>query len=306
MGVVVIGSVRSCGTTTLAVALAATWPLGRRVLVVELDPAGGSLAAASGWAAEPSLVTLAAAARRSSDPEAIWAHCHQLPGGGAAVLAAPASASQVRSAAGMLGGLLGRLGELDADVLVDAGRIDPAAGLPGVVGGAGRVVLTARPRLADLQSLAIFVETRVDLDSPLRAGLALVLVGDGPYADAEIAEALGVEVLGRAPWDPQAVELLTLVPTADRRLRLSPLVRAARSLAEDFAAETAPAPVPDGGLDQTPPASGATRTRLLRRFRAPAAVATAGASDGNAAAWDAAVWDAVCTNGSSPGGEATR
>ena len=54
MGVVVIGSVRSCGTTTVAVALAATWPPGRRVLVVELDPAGGSLAAASGWAAEPS------------------------------------------------------------------------------------------------------------------------------------------------------------------------------------------------------------------------------------------------------------
>ena len=72
MGVVALGSVRSCGTTTVAVALAATWPAVRRVLVVELDPAGGSLAAASGWAAEPSLVTLAAAARRSSDPEAIW------------------------------------------------------------------------------------------------------------------------------------------------------------------------------------------------------------------------------------------
>ena len=309
MGVVVVGSVRSCGTTTVAVALAATWPPGRRVLVVELDPAGGTLAAASGWAAEPSLVTLAAAARRSSDPEAIWAHCHQQPGG-AAVLAAPASASQVRSAAGMLGGLLGRLGELDADVLVDAGRIDPAAALPGVVAGAGRVVLAARPRLADLQSLATFVETRVDLDSRLRAALALVLVGDGPYPDAEITEALGVEVLGRVPWDSQAAELLTALPASDRLLRLSPLVRVARSLAETLAetlaAETAPAPVSDGGLDQTPPAIGTTRTRLLRRFRAPAAVATAGTSDGNAAAWDAAAWDAVCTNGSSPGGEVAR
>ncbi len=310
MGVVVIGSVRSCGTTTVVVALAATWPPGRRVVVVELDPAGGSLAAASGWAAEPSQVTLAAAARRSSDPEAIWAHCHQLPGG-AAVLAAPASASQVRSAAGMVGGLLARLGELDADVLVDAGRIDPgrvdsATALPGVVGGAGRVVVTARPRLADLQSLATFVETRVGIDSPLRASLALVLVGDGGYPDAEITEALCVGVLGRVPWDPQVAELLTALPASDRRLRLSPLVRAARSLAETLAAETAPAPVPDGGLDQTPPASGATRTRLLRRFRAPAAVATAGTSAGNAAAWDAAAWDAVCTNGSTPGGEVAR
>ncbi len=300
MAVVVLGSVRSCGTTTMAVALAATWPPGRRVVVVELDPAGGSLAAVSGWAAEPSLVTLAAAARHDSDPEAIWAHCQRLPGG-AAVLAAPASASQVRSAAGMVGGLLARLGELDADVLVDAGRIDPAAALPGVVGGAGRVVLAARPRLADLQSLATFVETRAGIDSPLRASLALVLVGDGGYPDAEITEALGVGVLGRVPWDPQAAELLTMTSASDRRLRLSPLVRAARSLAEDFAAETAPAPVPDGGLEQTPPASGATRTRSLRQFRAPAAVATAGTSDGNAAAWDG-----VCTSGSSPGGEVTR
>ena len=305
MGVVVIGSVRSCGTTTAAVALAATWPAGRRVLVVELDPAGGSLAAASGWAAEPSLVTLAAAARRSSDPEAIWTHCHQLPGG-AAVLAAPASAGQVRSSAGMLGGLLCRLGELDADVLVDVGRVDPgrvdfATALPGVVGGAGRVVLTARPRLADLHSLATFVETRADMDSPLRASLALVLVGDGPYPDAEIAEALGVEVPGRVPWDPQAAELLTMTPASDRRLRLSPLVRAARSLAETLAADTAPVPVPDDGLDQTPAAVGVTRTRSLRRFRAPTAVATAGTGTGNATAWDG-----VCTNGSSPGGEVAR
>ena len=88
MGTTLLASVRSCGTTTLAVALAATWPATRPVLLVELDPAGGTLAAASGWAAEPSLVSLAAAARRSSDPEAIWAHCQHLPGG-AAVLAAP-------------------------------------------------------------------------------------------------------------------------------------------------------------------------------------------------------------------------
>lgn len=300
MGMVVLGSVRSCGTTTVAVALAATWPPGRRVVVVELDPAGGSLAAASGWAAEPSLVTLAAATRRDSDPEAIWAHCHELPGG-AAVLAAPASASQVRSSAGMLGGLLGRLGELDADVLVDAGRLDAAAALPGVVGGAGRVVLAARPRLTDLQSLATFVETRVGPDSPLRAALAIVLVGDAGYPDAEITEALGVDVLGRIPWDPQAAELLTVTAASDRRLRLSALVRAARSLAETLMDETAPAPVPDGGLDQTPPATGATRTPLLRRFRAPAAVATAGTSTGNGAAGDGA-----STNGSSPGEEVTR
>ena len=130
MGTTLLASVRSCGTTTLGVALAATWPAGRRVLLVELDPAGGTLAAASGWAGEPSLVSLAAAARRSSDPEAIWAHCQHLPGG-AAVLAAPPYPEQARSAAAMFAALVARLDDLDADVLVDAGRLDPQASLPG-------------------------------------------------------------------------------------------------------------------------------------------------------------------------------
>ena len=129
MAVGVLASVRSCGTTTSAVALAATWSPARKVVLVELDPAGGTLAASSGWPAEPSLVSLAAAARRTSDPEAIWAHCQHLPGG-AAVLAAPGAAEQAHSATVMLSGLLGRLGELDADVLVDAGRLDPTAPLP--------------------------------------------------------------------------------------------------------------------------------------------------------------------------------
>ena len=91
------GSVRSCGVTTLALSLAATWPPERRVLLVEADPAGGTLAAASGWPAEPSLVSLAAAARRGGDPALVWEHCHQLPGG-AAVLAGPSSADHARSA----------------------------------------------------------------------------------------------------------------------------------------------------------------------------------------------------------------
>ena len=40
MAVVALGSVRSCGVTTLSAALGAAWPDDRRRLVVELDPAG--------------------------------------------------------------------------------------------------------------------------------------------------------------------------------------------------------------------------------------------------------------------------
>jgi len=270
VGVVALGSVRSCGVTTLALALAATWPKERRVLLVELDPAGGTVAAASGWPPEPSLVSLAAAARRALDPDLVWEHCQELPGG-VAVLAGPASADQARSARGMLAGLAGTLGMLDADVLVDCGRLDPRVPGAGVFEGADRVVLAARPRLADLHALATWSEA-----NPFDSGrVALVLVGDGPYPDAEIAEALGVEVLARLPWDPEAAGTLVSVPASAREVRLSPLVRAARSLAARLAKELAGAPPALGSASgEVPSASsrssraGALRTRVLGAWRA--------------------------------------
>ena len=278
MAVIVLASVRSSGTTTSAVALVATWPPARKVVLVELDPAGGTLAASSGWAAEPSLVTLAAAARRTSDPEAIWAHCQHLPGG-AAVLAAPVEVEQARGATRMLSGLLGRLSTLDADVLVDAGRLDPTAPLPGVVMAASRLVLCARPRLSDLHALAAFLDAGPG-EALLEAGrLGLVLVGDGPYRDAEIAGALGVEVLGRLPWDEEAAERLATIPASDRRLRLSPLVRAARSLAQVLAADVVHGPetVAAPGHDEAAPPRRRQGRRLLRPFGVPSVAGTAGA-----------------------------
>ncbi|MHB1931329.1 MAG: MinD/ParA family ATP-binding protein [Acidimicrobiales bacterium] len=316
--------------------LAATWPAERRVLVVEADPAGGTLAAASGWPPEPSLVSLAAAARRSNDPEAVWGHCHRLPGG-TAVLAAPAGADQARSAARMLAGLFDRFGELDADVLVDTGRLDPAAPMPGVAIGADRVVLVARPKLADLHAVAGFLgaDPGARLLEAGRSGL--VLVGDGPYPDGEITEALGVGVLGRLPWDPEAAELLAVLAASDRRLRLSPLVRAARSLADALAADAAlaadvaaePAPRADPVL---PPAEKVRagrllRDRLLRPFRTgQLAETTTGSPDvgitglgipGTGAVGDGAAChgalsskgagsNGVVGNGAAPGGEAGR
>jgi hypothetical protein len=226
MAVVTFGSVRSCGVTTLSLALAATWPSDRRVLLVEADPAGGTLAAASGWPVEPSLVSLAALARRGGDPSMVWEHCHHLPGD-AAVLAAPALGEQARSALGMLGPLLGRLGELGSDVLVDCGRLD--AGSPSVTlwERAARRLLVVRPCLADLQALASWSENRA-----LDGRVGLVTVGEGPYPDGEVTEALGLAVLVRMPWDPDGAEALLSVPASDRQVRLAPIARAARTLAD--------------------------------------------------------------------------
>lgn len=264
MVVVAFGSVRSCGVTTLALSLAATWPAERRVLLVEADPAGGTLAAGSGWAAEPNLVSLAAAARRGGDPSLVWNHSQQLPGE-VAVLAGPSSAEHARTALTMLDPLLGRLGELDADVLVDCGRLDLGSPLGRLWEQSDRAVLVVRPRLADLQALATWLEAL-----PLNGGrLGLVTVGDGPFADSEIAEALGVEVLARLPWDPTAAEAMLSVPASSRKLRLAPLARTARTFADQLVKERERTrPAGDAvTAEPTSDVSLAVRSRVWKAFR---------------------------------------
>jgi MinD-like ATPase involved in chromosome partitioning or flagellar assembly len=256
MTVVALGAIRSCGVSTLTLALAATWPSQRRVLLAECDPAGGTLAAASGWAPEPGLVSLAAAARRDTDPELVWGHCYELAGG-AAVLAGPSSADQARSALGMLAGLLARLGELSADVLVDCGRL--AGSTPArVYSDADRVVLVARPQLSDLHALTTWLEVQ---PSGQRRP-ELVLVGDGPYSNDEVAEALGIEVLARLPWDPDAATSLVSRPASARELGRTPLVRSARSLAEGLWGK-----VPAADQSEAGPVTQSLRLRVIRRAR---------------------------------------
>ena len=181
----------------------------------------------------------------------------------------------------MAGGLLDRLGELGADVLVDCGRLDPASAALGLWERADRVLLAVRPCLADLHALAGWLEGRPS------DRLGLVTVGDGPYPDGEIADALGVEVLAHLPWDPDAANALVSVPASSRELRLAPLVRAARTLADRLATElsgtalagTAHAPEPSSIEKVSGAGSGSLRTRVLRPWRAEA---KAHSTNGNA------------------------
>lgn len=288
---VALGAVRSCGVSTLALALAATWPAGRRVLLVEADPAGGTLAAASGWPAEPGLVSLAAASRRRFDPAVVWEHCQILPGG-AAVLAGPVSAERARGALGMLGDLAGHLADLDADVVADCGRLDPGSPAIAVWEGADRAILVVRPRLADLHAVAAWTETHAtetvptDVRPERRGRVGLAVVGDGPYPDAEIAEALDVEVLCRLPWDPRGAAALVSAPASSRDARLAPLVRAARTLAHGLADDLAacagqPSPNPDGACAPEQVTASRLAARVLRGWRPePAAAVSNGTTPG--------------------------
>jgi hypothetical protein len=190
----------------------------------------------------------------------------------------------------MLGDLAGHLADLDADVVADCGRLDPGSPAIAVWEGADRQVLVVRPRLADLHAVAAWTETHTPGRGsndvrPERRGVGLVVVGDGPYPDAEIAEALDVEVLCRLPWDPRGAAALVSVPASSRDARLAPLVRAARTLAHDLAAGLnacvgQPSPQPDGACAPEQVTASRLAARLLRGWRPEAAAVSNGATPG--------------------------
>ena len=234
MSLVALGSVKgSPGVTTAAVALGAAWPAERRVLVCELDPAGGDLAGRFRLPAAPSLLTLAAAARHHGTAGLVWRHAQALPGG-LPVLTCPADPDQARQGL-RAAGLAPALASLDADVLADAGRLDPGSPALGLLDQASLLLLATRPTLDDLEHLA------PRLPGLRRAGAtALLLVGSGPYTAAEITAALGVEVAGTLPADRQGARLLAGAPCRAWVLRRTRLVRAAASLAARLAQRLPP------------------------------------------------------------------
>jgi hypothetical protein len=271
----------SPGVTTAVAALAATWPVDRDLIVAELDPAGGDLIVRFDLAPEPGLVTLAAAGRRELGPGTLLAHTQSLPvadratGEGAAsrrALLAPVSAEQASaSLTALRGGLVAALAGLDADVLVDCGRLDPSSPAFDVAMGADLLVMVARPVVSEVHHLS----TR--LASISSRAVSVLMVGDRPYEVSEVAGAVGADALGTLPADGRAASALTDGhPNALRVLRRSRLLRDARALAESLAAWL------------RPPTSAATTAAATTAGAAPAGVAPPGVAPAGVAPTGAA------------------
>lgn len=242
----------SPGVTTAVAALAATWPADRPLVVAELDPAGGDLVVRLDLATEPGLVSLAAAGRRELDRDTLLAHTQPVPaleGDGRAsrrVLAGPVAAEQALASLSALRGVLaGVLAAVEADVLVDCGRLDPSSPVTEVAANADLLVAVARPVVAEVHHLA----PRLASLKPRSA--SLLTVGDRPYTAAEVAEAVGASTLGTLPADERAAVVLAGGhPDVVRQLRRSRLLRDARSVAEVLASWLAP---PQARPDLPPP-----------------------------------------------------
>jgi hypothetical protein len=197
----------SPGVTTAATALAASWPEGRQVLLVEADPFGGDLAPRYGVAPTGGLSSLFAAARRTLQPGDVWDHVDQLPGG-LPVLFGLGGMHQAVANEKAWPVVADVLGALDADVVIDVGRLLPN------LGGGVREVLARAEALMVLcpSSLEAIVHLRGALPrliAELRGRSLLVVPTGAPqFSAADIGRTLGVEVLLPIPDDPGAAGAL--------------------------------------------------------------------------------------------------
>ena len=208
MTVIALASIKgSPGVTTAATAIAASWPMGRRVLLVEADPFGGDLAPRHGVSVTGGLASLFAAARRTLTPDAVWDHVHQLPGG-LPVLFGLTNVHQAVANEKAWPVIAKALCDLDADVVVDAGRLLPqfAGGIRDVLGRADALAVLCEPTLEAIVHLR---DALPGLNAEMRSRRLLVIpAGSVGYSSEEIGKALQVEVGPPMPHDPNAAGAL--------------------------------------------------------------------------------------------------
>jgi hypothetical protein len=242
MSVVVVGSGRgSPGATTTALALALSWPRppDGRVLLVEADPDGGSLAIRLDLHGDPGLLSLTSAARHGAiDPSLVGAHSQPLAGGVDVLVgsAAPEQMGLALSASGeRLPAMLASCPGLD--VVVDVGRASSRSVASWWTRRADLVVLVARPRRDEVEGIA---HRAADLvEAGCRVGL--VCIGATPHPPGEFAEVAGVELLGVIDEDRHSAAALAGEGALTSRLvRRSRLLRQAGEVTAVLAARLEP------------------------------------------------------------------
>jgi hypothetical protein len=236
MSMIALASAKGApGVTTAAVALGAVWP--SRALVVEADPAGGDLAARFRLPSEPNLLSLGTVARRGDlGAAAVWAHVQELPRG-LEVLAGVRAAEQARALGRLWSLLPGALRELDADALLDCGRLSPGTVAEDLIRSADLVLLVVRPTVEGVLHLGY----RLEALERMGVSAEIVLVGEHPFNRAKVQDALAANgvparVRGVLADDARATGMLAGQAGRERWLeRVSPLIRSARGLADDLA-----------------------------------------------------------------------
>jgi len=188
--------------------------------------------------------------QQASQPPDYTAHVQQLPGG-LDVLVAPAGADSASSLDRELGSSSSDIVTFHCDLIADCGRLVPGAvGQEKLVRTADIVLLLVRPDVAGVAH-AQWATSRISELSPSAA--SVVIAGTGVFKPAEVAEELGVNVLGFVPFDPVAARMVCGAPGTTKAFVRSNLVAFARETAQALIERARVIPAPDEGRRHQPP-----------------------------------------------------
>jgi hypothetical protein len=232
--VVTLTSVKGApGVTTTSCLVGATWPAGRAVFVAECDPAGGDLAARFALPAAGGWPTFELAARRAGSPVAVGPHLQRLPGGLEVLTRTRSETGQV--AAGTPDLLLAgsRLDDTVGDVIIDLGRLVPAAMDAG--GWSDRSDLVVVVLRGDSASVIQVRERSARFRTRWGDRVRLLVIGAGRRRTQEIEEFVGIPVVATLPNDPEAAAAVAGGQGRPRRLRRAPLIAAVTDLSQRLA-----------------------------------------------------------------------
>ncbi|MGA5442462.1 hypothetical protein ACPCKW_23495 [Streptomyces griseoincarnatus] len=237
------------GVTTTALAALLTWPLrdGRRVLLAECDPDGGSIAAGyleSRVLGDMGLHHLQVADRRGHLEQDFWRQVMNLSEPGSADrlllpgLIDPAQAAGLHQTWPRLGQFFAeRLQHQEPghDVLIDLGRSGATGAANAVARSADITAVVVRRTLRSTHAAKPRVQAlraMLEMHGREATRLGLIVIDEGPYSPRDIAEELQLPVFAELPFDPKAAQILTHGGDGGRSFGKSQLLRAAAVMSD--------------------------------------------------------------------------
>jgi Flp pilus assembly CpaE family ATPase len=255
----------SPGVTSIALGMARCWP--RPLLLADLDPAGGDLAATLSTDTTPgsNLAEMLLALRRANtgaSAAALWEQAHRLTSDGNLRLLPgvddPAAADGLADgwhalARALTGPLIDDDGA-NVDVLADCGRLFDTSPVQSVLHAADVVVPVVASTVAGVRQAARSLPRLLQRLSTTgaTADVRLLVRQGGPYAAQDVAEALQLPLLAAIPGDSKAAALVS--GEVSGRLLRSPLWRTFAAVAAELAVD--PLPVSADVVEPEPDAEG--------------------------------------------------
>lgn len=206
----------SPGVTTTALALGWVWPVvtGRRVVVLDADPAGSGLLPGHLRGAVPPTggVLRLAAQQGAQSAQVVLENCIAWDDDHARLLLVGVTASvEARGVGGLWHAIVDLVPDLDGlgfDLLADVGRLEHVFEPTVLLEHAGSAVVVTRPTLGGVLGATAGLARLRDLRGPVRSTSALLVGDHRPYSAADVRHELGLDMLPVVAWDPRSTERL--------------------------------------------------------------------------------------------------